>query len=167
MKPATFLVVMAVAAPAAGLLGGCGDDKSVSKSDRAALDSFADGVRQWQRKGSQPWNTAFKQGGSALTAVAPQVESAMSKASKQITAAANKIEEPEVRKPLQRLAKTCSAKTATIKEIDSNSNSIAAMSEGLNQLESDGVATQKAWDAWVAAAKKKWDANPLAGLKVC
>ena len=167
MKPVALLVLIAVAAPTAGVLGGCGDDKSVSKSDRAALDSFTDGVRQWQRKGSQPWNRAFKEGGSALSATAPTAEAAMTKASRQITAAANKLSEPEVRTPLQRLAKTCSSKTATIKAIDANTGSLSAITSGLSQLKTDGDATKRAWDAWVVAAKKKWDANPLAGLKVC
>ncbi len=167
MKPATFLVLFTLSASGAVLLGGCGDDKSVSKSDRAALDSFTDGVRNWQRQGSQPWNKAFKVGGGALTAAAPSAEQAMTKASKQITAAANKLSDPEVRKPLQRLAKTCSAKTATMKQISSNTGSISAIGAGLSELQADGDATQRAWDAWVAAAKKKWNANPLAGLKVC
>ena len=167
MKPVTFLALVMLSASTAVLAGGCGDDKSVSKSDRAALDSFADGVRNWQRQGSQPWNKAFKVGGGALTAAAPSAEQAMSKASKQITAAANKLSEPEVRKPLQRLAKTCSAKTVTMKQISSNTGSISAIGAGLSQLQAEGDATQRAWDAWVAAAKKKWNANPLAGLKIC
>mgnify|MGYP006949113388 CR=1 FL=1 len=146
---------------------GCGDNKSVSSSDRAALDSFTDGVRKWQLQGGDPWNRAFKQGGAALATEGPKAELALTKASQQITAASNRISEPEVRAPLQQLAKTCAAKTTTIKKIDANTGSLAAIGAGLGELKADGAATKRAWDAWVAAAKKKWDANPLAGLKIC
>ena len=148
-------------------LAGCGDDKSVSSGDRAALDSFADGVRNWQRQGSEPWNRAFKQGGTALADAAPKAEAALTKSTTQITSAANGLSEPEVRKPLQQLARSCASKTATIKQIDANTGSLSEIGVGLSELQADGVATQKAWDVWVAAAKKKWNANPLAGLKVC
>jgi hypothetical protein len=167
MRPALIVALIAVAVPAGASLAGCGDDKSVSSGDRAALDSFADGVRSWQREGSQPWNRAFKQGGTALADAAPKAEAALTKSTRQIKAAANQLSEPEVREPLQRLAKTCAAKTSAIKQIDSNTGSLSAINAGLSQLQADGVATQKAWEAWVAAAKKKWNANPLAGLKVC
>jgi len=167
MKPAVLLALVAVVIPAGGVLVGCGDNKSVSSSDRAALDSFTDGVRKWQLQGGDPWNRAFKEGGAALATEGPKAELALTKASQQITAASNRISEPEVRAPLQQLAKTCAAKTATIKKIDANTGSLAAIGAGLGELKADGAATKRAWDAWVAAAKKKWDANPLAGLKIC
>jgi hypothetical protein len=167
MRLGLLAALIAVSVPAGATLAGCGDDKSVSSSDRAALDSFSDAVRSWQREGSQPWNRAFKQGGTTLAEAAPKAEAALTKSTRQITAAASQLSESEVREPLQRLAKTCAAKASAIKQIDSNTGSLSAINAGLSQLQADGVATEKAWEAWVAAAKKKWNANPLAGLKVC
>lgn len=147
--------------------GGCGDDqKKVSASDRAAFDRFADGARQWRRQGSDPWLKAFNEGGGSLAAAAPTVEAKMKSAINTMSSAANEISEPAVRKSLQRLVATYRLKLAAIESIDGERYSLARIRDGLDQLKQAGTATKKAWEAYVANAKKTWNSNPLAGLKV-
>jgi len=154
---------------AAGSLtaAGCGDDqKKVSSADRAAFDRFADGARDWRRQGSDPWLKAFNEGGGQLAVVAPTVEAKMQASIKQMKSAANDISEPAVRKALLALVATYGQKLEAIKGIDSERYSLARIKAGLDELKAAGTQTKKAWEAYVAKAKKTWNSNPLAGLKV-
>ena len=145
----------------------CGEpDRQVSSSDRAALDQFADGVRQWRREGTEPWNKALAAGNMKLSQVAPEAEANMKKAIAKMDAAARAVSEPNVRAALERMVGTYRAKLASVHKVDTAGYSLATLKEGLNDLKADGTATLKAWNAYVKQAKEAWNANPLAGLNV-
>ncbi len=166
-RRALALVLCGLAALGSLTAVGCGDDqKKVSSADRAAFDRFADGARDWRRQGSDPWFKAFNQGGAQLATVAPTVEAKMQASISKMKSAANDISEPAVRKALLGLVATYGQKLDAIKGIDSERYSLARIKAGLDELKAAGVQTKKAWDAYVAKAKKTWNANPLAGLKV-
>ena len=110
---------------------------------------------------------AFFVGGQlVLAVVAPTVEAKMQASIKQMKSAANDISEPAVRKALLALVATYGQKLDAIKGIDSERYSLARIKAGLDELKAAGTQTKKAWEAYVAKAKKTWNSNPLAGLKV-
>jgi hypothetical protein len=76
------------------------------------------------------------------------------------------VTDPQVRASLERLVGTYRAKLQAVKKVDNAGYSLATLKQGLTDVKADGVATQKAWNAYVAQAKKAWDSNPLAGLNV-
>ena len=146
-------------------LAGCGDDrKRPSSADRAAMDRFAEGTRKWRIEGTEPWNSAFKRGTPALIAEGPALEAKMESAIRLISSGANGVTEPTIRRSLQRLAATYRGKLAAIRQIDRAGYSMAAIQAGLSELAKQGTATKRAWEAYVAQARKTWNANPLAGL---
>ena len=157
------LLVAVVALPAAG----CGEDqKRPSSADRAAMDRFAEGTRKWRIEGTEPWNSAFKRGTPALMAEGPALEAKMESAIRMISSGANGVTEPSIRRSLRRLAATYRGKLAAIKQIDRAGYSMSAIQAGLGELAKQGTATKRAWEAYVAQARKTWNANPLAGLNL-
>lgn len=160
------LITVVIAAIGCGAIG-CGEpDRQVSPEDRAALDRFSDGVRQWRREGTEPWNKALAAGNVKLAEVAPKAEASMKKAIAAMESAANDVSEPKVRAALQRMVATYRAKLASVHKVDNAGYSLTTLKEGLNDLKADGKETLKAWNAYVKQAKQAWNANPLAGLNV-
>lgn len=157
------LVVALVTVPVAG----CGDDqKRPSSEDRVAMDRFADGARQWRNEGTEPWLKAFNVGSGRLAEVAPAAEAKMEAAIRTMSGGANGVAEPKIRRRLRAIVSTYRAKLAAVRSIDSAGYSMATINEGLAELKRQGIATEKAWNAYVAEAKRIWNSNPLAGLKV-
>ena len=146
---------------------GCGETaKQPTPADRDALDQFAAAARQWRHSGSEPWNRALTAGNGALATAGPKAEANMSAAIHAMEKAVAGVTDPKVRASLEQLVATYRAKLQAVKKVDNAGYSLATLKQGLTDLKADGIATQKAWNAYVAQAKKAWDPNPLAGLNV-
>jgi hypothetical protein len=158
------LLVIALAGSVTSACGGA--DRTVPSADRAAFDDFAAAQRQWTRDGTVPWNKAFAAGSGQLATAGPKAEAAMAGAISKMDASAAKVTDPTVRARLRALITTFKGKLAAVRTVDNAGYSLDSIKSGLTQLKAEGVRTEQAWNGFVAATKKAWNANPLAGLKV-
>ena len=90
----------------------------------------------------------------------------MAGAISKMDASAAKVTDPTVRARLRALITTFKGKLAAVRTVDNAGYSLDSIKSGLTQLKAEGVRTEQAWNGFVAATKKAWNANPLAGLKV-